>query len=74
MKIEKFIISNWRSIKELEVEFEDMMVFIGQNNHGKSNILSSILFFFGEIKHQDLDFKAHRSKVDPIVNTKIGII
>lgn len=56
MKIERFIISNWRSIKELEVEFEDMMVFIGQNNHGKSNILSSILFFFGEIKHQDLDF------------------
>ncbi len=33
-----------------------MMVFIGQNNHGKSNILSAILFFFGEIKHQELDF------------------
>ncbi len=56
MKIKKIIISNWRSIKELEIDFEDMMVFIGQNNHGKSNILSSILFFFGEIKHQDLDF------------------
>lgn len=50
------MISNWRSIKELEIEFKDMMVFIGQNNHGKSNILSSILFFFGEIKHQELDF------------------
>lgn len=32
------------------------MVIIGQNNHGKSNLLSSILFFFGEIKHHDLDF------------------
>lgn len=32
------------------------MVVIGQNNHGKSNLLSAILFFFGEIKHQDLDF------------------
>lgn len=32
------------------------MVVIGQNNHGKSNLLSSVLFFFGEIKHQDLDF------------------
>ncbi len=32
------------------------MVIIGQNNHGKSNLLSAILFFFGEIKHQDLDF------------------
>lgn len=56
MKIKKVIISNWRSIKDLEIEFKDMMIFIGQNNHGKSNILSSILFFFGEIKHQDLDF------------------
>ena len=32
------------------------MIIIGQNNHGKSNLLSAILFFFGEIKHQDLDF------------------
>ena len=31
-------------------------MFIGQNNHGKSNILYAILFFFGEIKLQDLDF------------------
>lgn len=56
MNIKKITISNWRSIKDLEIDFEDMMVFIGQNNHGKSNILSSLLFFFGEIKHQDLDF------------------
>ncbi len=32
------------------------MLFIGQNNHGKSNILSSLLFFFGDIKTQELDF------------------
>jgi len=56
MKINKIKIANWRSIKDLEIDFEDMMVFIGQNNHGKSNILSAILFFFGEIKHQELDF------------------
>src|SRR5690606_15236343 len=36
--------------------FQDMMIFIGQNNHGKSNLLSAILFFFGEIKNQELDF------------------
>ncbi|OZB32641.1 MAG: ATP-dependent endonuclease, partial [Ferrovum sp. 34-44-207] len=56
MKIETVHISNWRSIKELAIKFQDLMVFIGQNNHGKSNILSALLFFFGEIKHQDLDF------------------
>lgn len=56
MKIQRMKISNWRSIKELDLEVSQLMVVIGQNNHGKSNLLSAILFFFGEIKHQDLDF------------------
>ncbi|WP_049721459.1 ATP-dependent nuclease [Gilvimarinus polysaccharolyticus] len=56
MKIENIIIKNWRSIKDQELQAQDLMVIIGQNNHGKSNLLSSVLFFFGEIKHQDLDF------------------
>jgi hypothetical protein len=56
MKIEFLKICNWRSIKNLEVKFQDLMIFIGQNNHGKSNVLSAILYFFGEIRHQDLDF------------------
>ncbi|WP_438764929.1 ATP-dependent nuclease [Kushneria sp. TE3] len=56
MKIKNIEISNWRSIKNLKASFEDLVVLIGQNNHGKSNVLSSLLFFFGEIKHQELDF------------------
>lgn len=56
MKIQRLKISNWRSIKELDLEVSELMVIIGQNNHGKSNLLSAILFFFGELKHQDLDF------------------
>lgn len=56
MKIKTIEIKNWRSIKELKITAQDLMIIIGQNNHGKSNLLSAILFFFGEIKHQDLDF------------------
>lgn len=56
MKIESLSIFNWRSIKRLDIAFQDLMIFIGQNNHGKSNVLSALLFFFGEIKAQDLDF------------------
>ena len=56
MKIKSIAISNWRSIKYLEITFQDLMIFIGQNNHGKSNLRSAVLFFFGEVKHQDLDF------------------
>ncbi|QOY55709.1 AAA family ATPase [Candidatus Sulfurimonas marisnigri] len=56
MKIKSVKISNFRSIIDVEISFENLMMFIGQNNHGKSNILYAILFFFGEIKIQDLDF------------------
>jgi len=56
MKIRRVKIHNWRSIKDIEITFEDLMVFIGQNNHGKSNILSAILFFFGAVTCVDLDY------------------
>lgn len=56
MKINKIKIVNFRSIINVEINFEKLMMFIGQNNHGKSNILYAILFFFGEMKIQDLDF------------------
>ncbi len=57
MKICHVKIHNWRSIKDLDIDFEDIMIFIGQNNHGKSNILSALLFFFGETSCSELDFK-----------------
>jgi CRISPR-associated exonuclease Cas4 len=56
MKIKKVEIFNWRSIVHETIQFDDLMIFIGQNNHGKSNVLSALLFFFGEIGLQDLDF------------------
>ncbi len=63
MKISNVKISNWRSIVFEDICFEDLMIFIGQNNHGKSNILSSILFFFGEINHQNLDFNGEAEEL-----------
>jgi len=56
MKIKRVRIHNWRSIKDVDISFENLMVFIGRNNHGKSNILSGILFFFGSITCADLDY------------------
>ncbi|MBU6187513.1 MAG: AAA family ATPase [Cyanobacteria bacterium REEB444] len=70
MKIEYLAISNWRSIKSLEIAFQDLMIFIGQNNHGKSNVLSALLFFFGEFKPQDLDF--NRGAQDLFVEITFG--
>lgn len=56
MKIEKVEIHNWRSIADEKIDFRELMIFIGQNNHGKSNIISSLLFFFGTVTHSNLDF------------------
>lgn len=59
MKIRKVEIHNWRSVVHESIEFRELMIFIGQNNHGKSNILSAILFFFGEITPSELDYCNH---------------
>ncbi|GAL02933.1 predicted ATP-dependent endonuclease OLD family [Photobacterium aphoticum] len=63
MKIKNIEIVNWRSIKQLNMDFEDLMIMIGQNNHGKSNVLNAILFFFGEIKPQSLDFNEEQGEL-----------
>jgi predicted ATP-dependent endonuclease of OLD family len=70
VKIEKITINNWRSIKYQELQAQDLMVIIGQNNHGKSNLLSSILFFFGEVKNHDLDF--HNGFTELFVELQFG--
>lgn len=56
MKIKSILINNWRSINSLEASFEDISIIIGQNNHGKSNIITALLFFFGKIKPEVKDF------------------
>ncbi len=57
MKIEEFIVHSWRSVESITVKCEDLMVLLGQNNHGKSNILYALLFFFGEIEATEMDFR-----------------
>jgi len=63
MKIQRLEINNWRSVVHETVEFHELMIFIGQNNHGKSNILSAILFFFGELSPDDLDYCNHATEM-----------
>jgi len=63
MVIKNVHIKNWRSIREIELDYEKVMIFIGQNNHGKSNLLSALLFFFGEIKYDELDFNQNSNEL-----------
>ena len=70
MKIREVTIHNWRSIRSVTLSAHDLMIFIGQNNHGKSNILSAILFFFGETRLDGLDF--HRDTRELLVEVVFG--
>lgn len=44
MKLRQLRIHNYRSIRDLKLDVPDMLVLIGPNNHGKSNILRAIEF------------------------------
>lgn len=51
MKIEKLILSNFRSYKEpISVDFNDLNVFVGKNDIGKSTVLEALDIFFNEGK------------------------
>jgi len=63
VKIKTATLHNWRSIKDLTICFQDLMIFIGQNNHGKSNILSGLMFFFGQVSLDYLDFNGDSNEL-----------
>src|SRR3989344_3522372 len=47
MKISKITIDNFRSIKHAEITADKFNVFVGQNNHGKTNFFEAIDWFYG---------------------------
>ena len=55
MKIEKIRITNFRSIKKIEIEkVESLLFLVGRNNAGKSNILKALnTFFTNKISNDD---------------------
>lgn len=46
MKIKKIAIKNFRSIKEAEISPTGFNVFVGQNNHGKTNLFEALEWFY----------------------------
>lgn len=46
MKITKVWITNFTSVENLQLRFEDTVALVGQNNAGKSNILKALEVFF----------------------------
>lgn len=46
MRIKRIIIENFRSIKAADISPSEFNVFVGQNNHGKTNIFEAIDWFY----------------------------
>lgn len=65
MKISKIIIENYRSIKKINIKPEKLSVFVGQNNHGKTNFFEAIEWFFNK-KSSKTDEHFNRSDSNQI--------
>lgn len=48
MELKLISIKNWRNIKETEIHFENLMLFLGHSIEGTSDILSCILYGFNK--------------------------
>ncbi|WP_428039514.1 AAA family ATPase [Candidatus Avelusimicrobium fimicolum] len=61
MNIRKIIINGYRTIKAIKIEsLNDFNIFVGQNNHGKTNIFEAIEWFFnGPRKGEPLNILRH---------------
>lgn len=78
MKLEKVTIENFRSYKSrIEIDVNDLNVFVGKNDIGKSTILEALDIFFNEgkgivkIDKEDVNKEA---KVEGNTDIKIGAI
>ncbi|QCU90575.1 ATP-binding protein [Thiomicrorhabdus sediminis] len=78
MKIEKLILSNFRSYKEeISIDFNDLNVFVGKNDIGKSTILEALDIFFNEGKgiiKMDKDDINKQAKEEGNYEIKIEIV
>jgi predicted ATP-dependent endonuclease of OLD family len=78
MKIEKLILANFRSYKdEIMIDFDDLNVFVGRNDIGKSTILEALDIFFNEGKgiiKIDKDDVNKQARSEENTNIKIGVV
>lgn len=75
MKVERLRIHNYRSIRDIDLKVTDLQVFIGPNNHGKSNILAALEFgLTPSAKVEPNDFFSCRPDGDGVLWIEITFI
>lgn len=56
MFIQSIKISNFRSIKDCEVKFKKLNIFVGKNDAGKSNLIRALHLFFDDSRGYPFDW------------------
>lgn len=74
MKIKKIKLTNFRGYKDTtEIEFNDLTVFVGRNDIGKSTVLEALDLFFNEgkgiIKYDKADVNVESQERQFIIET-----
>lgn len=73
MRIRHMRVHNFRSIKDLEIQCDPLMVLLGPNNHGKSNVLAAVEFALTTgAKPTEEDFFALRDRGDDTLWVELG--
>lgn len=77
MRIKKIYIKNYKNLIDFKVNFEDdqnLIVFIGENGSGKSNLFQALTIIFSNIIDENYEFQFDFSLDYYFYNDKISII
>ncbi len=70
MKIKNIQVNNFRSIEKIDLNLGDFCVFVGQNNHGKTNFFEAIDWFYSP-KGSIADIKRKGAKEEEAVEVMV---
>lgn len=57
MNINSIRVRNFRSLRQLELSFNRLNIFVGKNDSGKSNVLRALDLFFNHVRGYPFDWK-----------------
>lgn len=63
MQLSRIHLENYRSIKSLDIELEDLAVVFGRNNAGKSNVIEALRDYSNLVPHRGLYSGWHEERV-----------
>ena len=66
MKISRIEVKNFRSLSHVAIDVSKFSIFVGQNNHGKTNLFEAIEWFYGAKSSPD-DYYFNRDTTNGIV-------